>query len=37
VYAVINEFDLRIHQSPSGRDVRRLGETLADTAPAVPS
>jgi miniconductance mechanosensitive channel len=37
VYAVIDEFDLRIHQSPSGRDVRRLGESLADTAPAAPS
>jgi miniconductance mechanosensitive channel len=37
VYAVIDEFDLRIHQSPSGRDVRRLSESLADTAPAAPS
>jgi hypothetical protein len=33
VFAVIPEFGLRLHQSPTGHDVRYLAEHLA--APAV--
>lgn len=31
VFAVISEFGLRLHQSPTGHDIRQLGENLAAT------
>jgi len=34
VFAVIQEFGLRLHQSPSGYDIQRLGETLAASGHA---
>jgi len=35
VFAVIPEFGLRVHQSPTGHDIRRLGESLAGAQGAV--
>ncbi len=34
VFAVISEFGLRLHQSPTGHDIRQLGESLAGTRGA---
>lgn len=31
VFAVVSEFGLRLHQSPTGHDIRQLGESLAGT------
>ncbi|WP_070987756.1 mechanosensitive ion channel family protein [Halofilum ochraceum] len=36
VFAVISEFGLRLHQSPTGHDIRQLGESLAGTSAVQP-
>lgn len=36
VFAVIGEFGLRLHQSPTGHDIRALGESLSGSTAARP-